>query len=127
LKAAFCVNCTDIIAPYRAWRKNPGWRWCVCEHVGVRWRDGEKGLLEVASQDGPEGLRVLGFSNTFLSLGTQHSGTFEEWRQLHEWSCQELDPHYLFHASKRACWALIIRPGETSDVFLIDYDAARGG
>lgn len=134
MKAALCVNCTDIIAPLRAWQTTRAWRWCQCDRVGVRWRDGAKGLLEVACSDGPAHVRVIGFNNTYLQLVVWGNlagmpvaapKTAEEWRTLHDASCEGVEPHYLFHKDKRNCWAVIIRPGQTGDVFLIDYDTAK--
>lgn len=127
MKAALCITCSDIVTPFRDWQTNRTWRWCQCDHVGVRWRDGEKGLLEVASLHGPEYVRVLGFNNAFLAAGVQGFRMAEDWRDLHEAAAKAVDPHYLFHADRRNCWALIVAIGESGDVSLIPFAKAKFG
>jgi hypothetical protein len=127
-KAALCVACWDIVSPRRAWQTDRSWRWCECGHTGVRWRDGAKGLVEVTSLHGAEGVHVLGLNNLFLTSAIQMSRaglTFEEWRHLHELTSERVEPHYLFHADKRNCWALVVRPSESSDVSFIEYGTAK--
>jgi hypothetical protein len=131
-KAVICAACSDIVSPRRAWETDRSWRWCECDHVGVRWRDGNQGTLEVASLHGADGVRVLGLNNDYLQFAWSRnpqtedgSRTFEQWRALHDYSCERVEPHYLFHADKRACWALLVRPGESGDVFLMDYGKER--
>lgn len=121
-KAALCVACSDIVSPLRDWQGDRSWRWCQCGHAGVRWRDGDRGLLEVTSLYGPASVRVLGLSNSFLIMAVADPPSdAEAWRDLHATCAAEVDPHYLFHASRRACWALVIRPGETGDVTFVPY------
>ena len=126
-KAAFCLNCADIVAPYR--HEDGGrWRWCDCDAMGVRWRDGERGLLEVTSLGGPNHLRVLGINNNFLPAAVQTGPTCtpDEWRALHQNAAELVEAHYLFHKDKRACWALIVAVGESGDVFFVPYSDAVG-
>lgn len=128
MKAALCVSCTDILAPYGDWQINREWRWCQCRRVGVRWRDGAKGLLEVTSMEGPDYVRVLGINNQVLVMACDPGlspRSHAEWRTVHEVTCREVEPFYLFHEDKRNCWALLIRPGETGDVTLVDYAAVK--
>ena len=128
MKASLCLSCTDILAPYGDWQTNRAWRWCQCSRVGVRWQDGAKGLLEVTSMDGPDMVRVLGLNNQVLLMASNPGlapRSHEEWRTVHQVTCREVEPHYLFHEAKRDCWALLIRPGETGDVTLVDYPEAR--
>jgi hypothetical protein len=125
-KAAICVACSDIISPRRAWKTDRSWRWCECDHTGVRWRDGDRGLLEVTSFHGPAGVRVLGISNLFLHRAVADPEargglTDEEWRELHHACAEHVEPHYLFHEDRRACWALIVRVGESGDVTFVDH------
>lgn len=126
MKAALCVTCSDIVTPFRDWQANREWRWCQCDHVGVRWRDGAKGLLELASLHGAEYVRALGFNNAFLIDGVKGYGMAEDWRKLHEGTCRVIDPHYLFHSDRRNCWAVITAIGESGDVFLIPFPEAKG-
>lgn len=125
-KAVMCLLCADIVSPYRQWRTNRAWRWCEGGHNATRWRDGDAGHLEVAALHGPVYIRILGFNNSFLQAAvfdrpTEHL-TPGHWRDLHDWSVEQVQPHYLFHALQRRCWALIVRPEETSDVTLVDTD-----
>lgn len=122
-KAAVCTSCMDIVAPRRDWRKDRSWRWCECEHTGVRWRHGERGLLEVTSRDGIEGVRVLGLNNLFLvpAAGNGVNWQDAQWRTVHEVTCEDAGEHYLFGAGRRNCWALVIAVGQTGDVTFISY------
>lgn len=131
-KAALCVHCADIVAPHRDWRADRSWRWCECEHMGVRWRDGARGLLEVTALHGPEFVRVIGINNSYLQAAVSpnpHTGdagrTAEQWRALHELACERVEPHYLFHRDQRNCWALVVRVGESGDVTFVDYGTAH--
>jgi hypothetical protein len=124
-KAALCVHCSDIVSPHRDWQNDRAWRWCECAHMAVRWRDGAQGLIEVTALHGAGMVRVLGFNNTFLAKAVQHPPAFPEmWRELHAVTCHDVPDNYLFHASKRDCWALIVRPGESGDVTFVPYGEA---
>ncbi len=129
MKVALCVHCTDFITPLNTWRTDRSWRWCQCRHTGVRWRDGARGLLEVTSLHGHDGVRVIGLNNMFLTLAVaeppKYDGLpFEKWRELHTECSRQVEPGYLFHEDKRGCWALVVRVGESSDVTFIDYGQA---
>jgi len=125
-KAAICTHCSDIFSPLRDWQTDRSWRWCQCVHSGVRWADGARGLIEVTSMHGPAHVRVLGVNNSFLGLAVNTLlADAAAWRALHERTCAEVQPHYLFHAEKRNCWALIVRPGESGDITFVDWAAAR--
>lgn len=125
-KAALCVSCSDILAPYRDWQTDRRWRWCQCDGMAVRWRDGTRGLIEVTSLGGPEHVRVIGLSNMFLqeAVARQTPGG-AWWRQLHENCAEVTEPHYLFSKENRNCWALVVRVGESGDVDFVDYETAR--
>lgn len=127
-KAAVCTHCTDIIAPRRAWTTDRRWRWCECEHAGVRWLDGDRGLLEVTAMHGPGHVMVLGLNNQFFvpALGgySNRPATAEAWRALHEQTCTDVPDYYLFHQDRRACWALLVQPGESGDITFVDYAQA---
>lgn len=129
MKVMFCTACGDIIAPYGDWQANPAWRWCRCDQAGVRWRDGDTGLLEVTSSHGPAGVRVIGLNNQFLHAGvTGGQRNSMHWQDLHAAAARQVAAGYLFHENRRNCWAVIIIPsapgdvaGETRDVFFIDF------
>lgn len=125
-KAALCIMCSDILAPYRDWTQDRRWRWCQCGDTGVRWRDGLRGLIEVSARYGQDYARVIGISNMFLerAVARQMPGG-AWWRQLHEQCAEEVSPHYLFSKENRNCWALVVRVGESGDVTFVDYPTAR--
>jgi len=123
-KAAMCTTCGQIVGPRPRWESDRAWTWCAgpCAHTAVRWRDGAKGLLEVTSLHGPEGVAVIGLHNGFiagLTRGLANSG----WRGLHEDVTDA--PGYLFDKGNRDCWAVLTRVGQSNDVFFISYDEAR--
>jgi len=126
-KVALCANCWDIVSPRRAWKTDRSWRWCECDHTAVRWRDGNRGLLEVTSSHGPTGVRILGLNNSFLepAVNVGHALKDEEWRVLHQDACRLLEPYYLFHTDKRACWALVVAVGGSGDVTFVPYAEVR--
>lgn len=125
VKVALCVHCTDFVTPLRTWQTDRSWRWCQCAHTGVRWRDGARGLLEVTSLHGPDQVRVLGLNNLFLQLATADPPARAEWwRELHTAAASAVEPGYLFHAERRACWACVVRVGESSDVTFVGYGQA---
>lgn len=125
-KAALCTHCYDIVAPHREWKTNRSWRWCECEHMGVRWRDGDQGLIEVTAMHGKEHVRILGLNNHFLIRAVDRppaDGT--AWRQAHEASCNAAaGTGYLFGSDRRGCWALVVRVGESGDVSFVNYSEA---
>lgn len=132
-KAAICTHCMDIVSPYRNWETNRTWRWCSCDHTAVRWRDGHAGLLEVTSLHGASAVRVLGLANGFFEPAVRgisefgHNDAMHEWRALHDAVTEQVAPTYLFHDSKRKCWAVVVRPGETSDVKFVQFADVRLG
>lgn len=128
MKAVVCIPCSDIVAPRRGWRSNRSWRWCECDRTGVRWLDGDMGLLEVTSRHGRGAVRVIGFSNVFLEQAvTSPPDDAEGWRELHTTCAADVSGSYLFNTHRRACWAIVVRPGEASDVVWVSYADARGG
>lgn len=115
-----CTTCGQVIGPRS---RDDQWQWCgdPCIHTAVRWRDSVRGLLEVTSFHGPEGVVVIGLHNGFIAaLAT--SPSHEQWRSHHDRATDA--PGYLFDKSVRNCWAVLVRPGESNDVFFIDYGEA---
>lgn len=82
-KAVMCTTCGQIVGPRPRQEQWETWTWCAdpCAHTAVRWRDGYKGLLEVTSLHGPEGVAVIGLHNEFLGA---LAVTRIEWRYLDE-------------------------------------------
>jgi hypothetical protein len=128
VKALICLSCEDIIAPYRTWDTDRRWRFCQCGQAAARWRDGERGLLEVTAAGGADQVRVLGLNNLFLAsaVAAQAGRPGEQWRVLHAMACTEIQPRYLFHTDARRCWVVVLRPAETSDVlYVADEEVSR--
>ena len=128
MKALLCGGGCDIKETKREWRTDRSWRWCQCGESAVRWRDGDAGLLEVTSAGGRQHVRVLGINNAYLGLAVNHPPAIAAgWRELHHVTCAEIAPHYLFHADRRDCWALVVRPGESGDITFVEYAEATAG
>lgn len=121
-KAALCTTCNQIIGPFSRSEK---WNWCgePCLHTAVRWRDPQKGHLEVTSLHGPNGVLIIGLHNAMITQAIMHSTDHEMWRDLHKFITSD-SPGYLFDKSKRDCWAVIISPGESNDTFFMPYQEA---
>lgn len=123
-KAAMCTTCRQVIGPRTTGQDQ--WQWCAepCLHTAVRWRDSFRGLLEVTSLHGPEGVIIIGLHNGFLAaLPAFKTGTpAEKWREHHDFVTNA--PGYLFDKSKRDCWAVVVRPGESNDTFFMPYQEA---
>lgn len=118
-----CTTCGQIIGPRPRHADWSIWTWCAdpCSHSAVRWRDGAKGLLEVTSLHGPEGVVVIGMHNAFvgaLAAKPDHEG----WRRVHDRVTTA--PGYLFDKSMRDCWAVLTRVGQSNDVFFVEYGEA---
>lgn len=124
-KAAICVRCSDILAPYA--EPERGWRWCACGATATRWRDPAAGQLDVTSTLDAGMVRVLGLANPFLTAAVQgrpygdRDAIDEEWRLLHDQVCEDIPANYLFSERRRQCWAVVLRPGETGDVRYVPY------
>jgi hypothetical protein len=116
LKALFCGTCSSIqSAP-----SDGSWRHCPCGASAVRWTDPDAGRLEVWAAD-LDRVRVIGLNNQMIyaAFGDPQLGKArgnDDWRRIHRESCRDVDDLYLFHASRRDCWAVIIAQGETGDV-----------
>lgn len=122
-KAAMCTTCGQIVGPRP---RDEEWTWCAepCLHTAVRWRDPGRGLLEVTSLHGPGGVIVIGLHNGFIAGLAERVTEAEWWRNLHDKVTAEHSDGYLFHRNNRDCWAVLVRPGQSSDVFFIPYGEA---
>lgn len=123
IPALYCCACHDVVAP-RRWRDGQAWRWCECAHAGIR--RGVDGI-EVTALGGPFAVRVIGLEDGFLGTAVATPpggyGADQAWRKLHASAAAAADGP--FHISRRACWAVIIRPGDdgTAGVAFTDYCA----
>lgn len=112
MKVLLCGECSAMVSG----PSNGSWRWCDCGNAAIRWIDAVRGIVEVWA-DVRELVRVIGFNNHMLELAYRPGGSLgdEMWRTLHAHTAHVIPERYLFHEDKRACWAVIFRPGETSD------------
>lgn len=120
MKALLCAKCHDI----RALDPTGAWTTCRCGRVSARWIDPHRGTVSVRAAEQDRAYpRILGLNNAFLVPaleGPSHAemvkagGQWEAWRRRHADATNA--PGYIFDKDKRACWACIIRVGETSDV-----------
>jgi hypothetical protein len=126
-KALICLACVDVVTPYRSGQR---WRWCQCGQAAVRWRNPERGLIDVTTVGGPRMIRVLGLNNQFLedavTAGIRTPAAADHWQDLHQRHTTEVPHHYLFHAYRRGCWAVVIAVGETGDVQFVDPATVAG-
>lgn len=76
---------------------------------------------------GADHVRIVGLNNAFLE-GTAHGMNLSDadWRGVHEATCAQVERRYVFHESKRNCWAALLRIGDTADITLIDFETAKG-
>lgn len=118
MKALLCAKCFDI----RALDPDGAWTPCRCGNMQARWLDPERGTVKVKAKN-REHARMIGFNNHFLikgALGFEHhemveaGGQWEAWQKLHEKATNA--PGYIFDASKRGCWACIVKVNETNDI-----------
>lgn len=125
MKLAYCTQCSDFVAPYRDSGPQARWRWCVCDHMAVRWANSSRGHLEVTAMHGRDHVRIIGLSNLFLLKAVSGlpvgDDPDEDWRVFHALVAEETPDHYLFSERRRECWAVVFRVGDTGDVKFIDY------
>ena len=120
-KAIICTACNQVVGPRSNGSKQ--WNFCSppCMHSGVRWRDPQKGHLEVTSLHGPHGVLIIGLHNGMLHTAMSRH-TDEQWREIHTDLTKA--PGYLFDESKRACWAVALKVGDSNDVWFEPYQPA---
>ena len=125
-KAVICSACGDIFSPVLDWRTDRRWRWCQCGDCGGRWANGVEGTLEVTASGGPDGVRVLGMANNFITTGRGLARLgHDEWRVAHGELARTVGQGYLFHERNRNCWAVIVAPHESADITFVDVNEAR--
>lgn len=109
MKALVCGDCHDI----RALDPSCEWVECRCGAVRARWIDPVIGTAEFTGRYPCAFL--LGLNNQMFGPATRGATTvFEEARAFHDQATDA--PGYIFDKSKAACWAVILRPGQTNDV-----------
>lgn len=124
MKALFCADCSVIISG----PTDGSWRWCDCGNAAIRWTDPVRGKAEVWAENRRD-VRIIGLHNGMLQLPFETVGSmindWDGWRELHQHLADAVDPGYLFHADKRACWAVVIRPGDSNDTRYADERPER--
>lgn len=112
MKGLACASCTDLRALPQEDLIPVS---CRCGNVTAWWIDGRRGVARFHARDRQHAFG-LGLCNTYLlgALSQPMEGQpNEEWRQLHADATDA--PGYLFDQSNRGCWALLFRPGQSSD------------
>jgi hypothetical protein len=117
LKVLLCTLCLDI----RALDPEGAWTCCRCGNSEARWLDAEKGSVRCRAKDRSK-LRVIGMNNKYLVVGVRGpsyadlklTDRWAWWRKLHEAST--LVEGLIFDKDKRACWATILKVGDTNDI-----------
>jgi len=117
VKVLLCTLCIDM----RALDPDGSWVQCRCGNSGARWLDPEKGSVRCRAKDRSK-LRIVGLNNKFLVEGCR-GPTYEDlkvtdrwtwWRKLHDAATKA--EGFIFDKDKRACWAAIIKVGDTTDI-----------
>lgn len=91
------------------------WTFCKCNQMVARWVDPGAGTVEVLAEV-PARAFIIGMHNGFLRAAIENPDRRDNefWRGAHDLAT--LAPDYLFDDKRRRCWAVIIRPGFSSDV-----------
>lgn len=115
MKILFCGKCFAMrsFPERRIGEGQNEWVYCDCKQMAARWLDENAGTVQVLSQQ-PENALIIGMSNSFLSYAINQPSTDVSWRNRHDFCTKA--PGYVFDASSRACWAAILRVGETADI-----------
>ena len=117
MKVLLCTLCLDI----RALDPEGAWTECRCGNCSARWSDTSTGSVRCRAKDQSK-LRIIGMNNTFLLAGSKGpsyadlklGGRWAWWRKLHE--AATVAEGLIFDKDKRACWAAILKVGDTNDI-----------
>jgi len=117
MKVLLCTLCLDI----RALDPEGAWTNCRCGNSEARWLDVDTGSVRCRAKD-QRGLRIIGMNNMFLLAGSKGpsyadlkvSDRWAWWRKLHE-TATAIEG-LIFDHNKRACWATIMKVGDTPDI-----------
>lgn len=91
---------------------------CRCGNVQARWDDPQRGTAVFAARDRTTALGV-GFNNAFLVPALSGKLLMHaDARRYHEIATTA--PGYVFDESKAGCWAVVYRPGSTTDTRFVD-------
>lgn len=117
MKVLLCTLCLDI----RALDPEGAWTCCRCGNSEARWLDTKVGTVRCRAKDQGK-LRIIGMNNKFLIMGCR-GPAYEDhklpdrwswWRKLHDAST--VIEGLIFDHDKRACWATILKVGDTPDI-----------
>lgn len=117
MKVLLCTLCLDI----RALDPEGAWTGCRCGNSEARWLDVDVGSVRCRAKDQSR-LRVIGMNNTFLLAGSKGpsyadlkvTDRWAWWRKLHDLATHA--EGLIFDHDKRACWATILKVGDTPDI-----------
>lgn len=110
MKGLFCGECFTI----RTLPRTDGSPvHCDCGNVTGWWLDGRRGIARFAAAR-KEHVFFVGFHNHFLTGAVDGlTGTDHSFRELHEAVTDS--PNHHFDKSRKGCWAIILKPGLSSD------------
>ena len=107
MKVLLCTLCLDI----RALDPEGAWTCCRCGNSEARWLDTKVGTVRCRAKDQGK-LRIIGMNNKFLIMGCR--GPAYEDHKLPDAST--VIEGLIFDHDKRACWATILKVGDTPDI-----------
>lgn len=112
MKLVMCLECGDIFSPGKRKPKT-----CECGYSLAKWRDPSAGTLEVASRMGEstDALCIIGMHNGYFRLSSS-CATHAQWREATK-ELLDNSTGYLFHTELRNSPMVIIKVGESNDVF----------
>jgi hypothetical protein len=120
VKALWHAQCNGIVSP-----KGEEWTRCHCGAYAARWRDGEKGIVEAASELGGREARILGLHNGYMLMGLGPEPLNDtQWRTAWALVRARTRDSYLF--VRRESPLLVLAPGESGDTFWVDWPAELG-
>ena len=93
------------------------WRFCECRNMAAKWIDPNAGTVHVLGRNKNRTF-IIGMNNRFLSgaiLSDPALRNDEAARELHNIATDAKG--FLFDKSIRNCWAVVIRPGQTNDIY----------
>lgn len=94
---------------------------CRCGNLRGRWVDPQRGIAEFAARNRALGFGI-GFNNQFLVPALQgETAMHADARRLHDIATTA--PGYVFDKVRAGCWAIVFKPGSTSDTAWVDWDA----
>lgn len=119
MKALVCRACLDVRAlpPQRRVAVT-----CRCGLCCAWWEDPHAGIARFAEATPRSTAYFIGFHNRFMVTALTESLDDEGFRALHAETTH--CPGYHFDRSKKDCWAILLRPGLSSDTEIVSVAPA---